>query len=125
MKAVKGNIQLTLDNDADAKAMAGQGYDIYQDDGELVMYAAGKKISMDEHEQLVEQAVEQAVAAALESATPEDAKELKKELTAAKKAQETAELALEAMEKRATDAETALADTKTQLDEANAKLALV
>ena len=86
MKAVKGNVQLTLSNDAEAKAYRGDGFDIYSDEGELLEHAAGKKISYEEHARLLEEA-----AAAAEAVVPDEKgllaenKQLKKDLAEAQK----------------------------------------
>lgn len=73
MKAVKGNVQLTLSNDAEAKAYQGEGFDIYSDENEIIMHAAGKKISWEEHQHIVA-ALEEALRAAQDANPPLDEK---------------------------------------------------
>lgn len=61
MIAKKGNVRLTLVNDAEAAAFRKEGFDILDDDGELLHHAAGKTISWEEHERLIAEAVEAAL----------------------------------------------------------------
>ena len=48
MKAIKANRQYTI-TEADVKSFAGEGYDIYDDEGNLVKYGAGKTVPYEKY----------------------------------------------------------------------------
>lgn len=54
MRAVKENRQYTI-TDADVKSFVNDGYDIYDDNGKLVAYGAGKTVAFDKYAKLMAQ----------------------------------------------------------------------
>ena len=54
MQAVKENRVYTI-TEADVESFRKEGYDIYNDSGEIVAYGAGKSISYDKYAELVNQ----------------------------------------------------------------------
>lgn len=115
MKAVKGNVQLTLSNDAEAKAYQGEGFDIYDDDGVLIMHAAGKKIAWEEHQHIVS-ALEEALLAAQAADPPLDEKSAAAENKRLKKELEAAQKAITDLEAEKATLETAAADLEAKVD---------
>lgn len=55
MKASKDNKVYTID-EAQKKDYAAQGYDITNDDGEVIQYGAGKKVEYEEYKELEDKA---------------------------------------------------------------------
>lgn len=53
MKAVKENREYTI-TEQDIKSFANDGYDILDDNGKVVQYGAGKKVSFDKYMKLKE-----------------------------------------------------------------------
>ena len=52
MKAKKANCEYTISTDAEVKTYKARGFDIYNDDGTIKEYGAGKKVSREQYEQL-------------------------------------------------------------------------
>nr|WP_316624570.1 hypothetical protein [uncultured Ruminococcus sp.] len=52
MKAIKDNCEYTITTDTEVKTYKARGFDIYNDDGTIKEYGAGKKVSRDQYEQL-------------------------------------------------------------------------
>jgi len=54
MVAIKENRQYTI-NDTDVQSFAKEGYDIYDDNGNIVAYGMGKTVSYEKYAKLMEQ----------------------------------------------------------------------
>lgn len=54
MVAIKENRQYTI-NDTDVQSFAKEGYDIYDDKGNIVAYGMGKTVSYEKYAKLMEQ----------------------------------------------------------------------
>lgn len=61
MKAIKGNKVYTID-EAQQKRYQKDGFDIHDEDGKIIAYGAGKTVTYEEHEKLLQAAVEAAKA---------------------------------------------------------------
>lgn len=53
MKAVKDNKEYSIDASQE-RDYASQGYDIYEEDGTIIKYGVGKKVSYEKHKALEE-----------------------------------------------------------------------
>ena len=54
MLAVKENREYTI-NDTDVQSFANEGYDVFDDNGNLIAYGKGKSVSFDKYMKVVEQ----------------------------------------------------------------------
>ena len=54
MLAVKENREYTI-NDTDVQSFANEGYDVFDDNGNLIAYGKGKSVSFDTYIKVVEQ----------------------------------------------------------------------
>ena len=54
MRAVKENRQYTI-NDTDVQTFANDGYDVYDDNGNIVAYGVGKTVPYEKYMKLMEQ----------------------------------------------------------------------
>ena len=54
MLAVKENREYTI-NDTDVQRFANEGYDVFDDNGNLIAYGKGKSVSFDKYMKVVEQ----------------------------------------------------------------------
>ena len=54
MLAVKENREYTI-NDTDVQSFANEGYDVFDDKGNLIAYGKGKTVSYDKYMKVVEQ----------------------------------------------------------------------
>lgn len=57
MKAVKGNKEYTI-SDTEKRIYIAQGYDIINDDGEIISYGAGKTVSYEKYVELEKENLE-------------------------------------------------------------------
>jgi uncharacterized protein HemX len=111
-KAQKGNVQLSLANESEAKAYQAQGYDIYLG-GEVVMHGRGKTVPYEQHAAALAQI--EALRESNDELMAQDDKGLKADAKAAKDALAEAQKELTAKDKQ-------LIELQGQVDALTAKV---